>query len=134
MFSQDTHLVRPNLIYVNPEKSFRGTNGEPPSEASQLRKGGAGVPPEMFKNLYCKWCNVSLHCAMPQSGNFAIQAKSLFQSSLNLHFLFGASRLFTGGSAITYPENVENSARNHPDRLRKTLRPTFQRSNLGTVG
>ena len=26
-------------IHVNPERSFRGTNGNPPSEASQLRKG-----------------------------------------------------------------------------------------------
>ena len=95
-----------------------------------------------------------LHCAMPVSGNFAIQAKSLFQSSLNLHFLFGASRFFGWGSAIAYPENVENSARNYAenagdypigihhhrhavrpftDRLRKTLRPTFQLSNLGAV-
>ena len=32
-------------IHVNPERSFRGTNGEPPSEASQLRKGGQGVSP-----------------------------------------------------------------------------------------
>ena len=28
------------IIHVNPERSFGGTNGEPPSEASQLRKGG----------------------------------------------------------------------------------------------
>ena len=55
------------------------------------------------------------YCAMPLSGNFAIQAKSLFQSSLNLHFLFGASSFFTDGSAIAYPENVENSARNYPE-------------------
>ena len=41
---------------------------------------------------------ITLCHAMPQSGNFAIQAKSLFQSSLNLHFLFGASRFFTGRS------------------------------------
>ena len=98
-----------------------------------------------------------LHCAMPVSGNFAIQAESLFQSSLNLDFLFGASRFIPLGSAIAYPENVENSARNYPenagdcpigihnprlavrrvftDRLRKTLRPTFQLpvSNLGAV-
>ena len=46
-------------IHVNPERSFRGTNGEPASEASQLRKVGPGVPPEIFKNLYCKWCNLS---------------------------------------------------------------------------
>ena len=98
-----------------------------------------------------------LHCAMPVSGNFAIQAESLFQSSLNLDFLFGASRFIPLGSAIAYPENVENSARNYPenagdcpigihnprlavrrvftDRLRKTLRPTFQLPvpNLGAV-
>ena len=92
-------------------------------------QGGCGGPPEIVKNLHYKCCNLSLHCAMPQSGNFAIQAKSLFQSSLNLHFLFGASRLFTGGSAITYPENVENSARNHPDRLRKTMGLCARRFN-----
>ena len=32
-------------IHVNPERSFGGTNGEPPSEASSLRKGGPGVLP-----------------------------------------------------------------------------------------
>ena len=46
------------FIHVNPERSFGGTNGEPPSEASQLRKGGRGVPPENFKNLHCKWGNL----------------------------------------------------------------------------
>ena len=51
-----------------------------------------------------------LHCAMPLSGNFAIQAKSLLQSSLNLHFLFGAI-FFNGGFTISYPKNMENSAR-----------------------
>ena len=30
-------------LHVNPERSFGGTNGEPPSEASQLWKGGPGV-------------------------------------------------------------------------------------------
>ena len=46
-------------IHVNPERSFGGTNGEPPSEASQLRKGGTGgPPPENFKNLHGKWCNL----------------------------------------------------------------------------
>ena len=79
-----------------------------------------------------------LHGAMPLSGNFAIQAKSLFQSSLNLHFLFGASRFFTGGSAIAYPENVENSARNCPENAgdypigihhpRHAVRPLIHRS------
>ena len=37
-----------DIIHVNPERSFRGTNGDPPSEASQLRKGGPGVPPRNF--------------------------------------------------------------------------------------
>ena len=32
-------------IHVNPEISFGGTNGEPPSEARQLWKGGSGVLP-----------------------------------------------------------------------------------------
>ena len=32
-------------IHVNPERSFGGTNGEPPSEASERRKGGPGVLP-----------------------------------------------------------------------------------------
>ena len=32
-------------IHVNPERSFGGPNGEPPSEASQHRKGGPGVLP-----------------------------------------------------------------------------------------
>ena len=78
------------------------------------------------------------HCVMPQSGNFAIQANALFQYSLNLHFLFGASRFFTGGSVIAYPETVENSARNHPENAgdyligihhpRHAARPCIHRS------
>ena len=37
---------------VNPERSFGGTNGEPPSEASQLRKGGPGVLPRKISKTY----------------------------------------------------------------------------------
>ena len=40
------------LIHVNPERSFWGTNGEPPSEASQLRKGGPGVLPRKISKTY----------------------------------------------------------------------------------
>ena len=36
-------------IHVNPERSFGGTNGEPPREASQLRKGRPGVSPGNFQ-------------------------------------------------------------------------------------
>ena len=39
-------------IHVNPERSFGGTNGEPPSEASQLRKGGPGVLPRKISKTY----------------------------------------------------------------------------------
>ena len=39
-------------IHVNPERSFGGTNGEPPSEASQLRKGGPGVLPRKMSKTY----------------------------------------------------------------------------------
>ena len=39
-------------IHVNPERSFGGTNGEPPSEASQLRKGGPGVQPRKISKTY----------------------------------------------------------------------------------
>ena len=48
-----------------------------------------------------------LHCAMPLSGNFAIQAPPILVKlafTLRCHF-------FNGGSAISYPENMENSAR-----------------------
>ena len=41
----DTKVGGGDRIHVNPERSFGGTNGEPPSEASQLRKGGPGVLP-----------------------------------------------------------------------------------------
>ena len=37
------HINVPKYIHVNPERSFGGTNEEPPSEASKLRKGGPGV-------------------------------------------------------------------------------------------
>ena len=39
-------------IHVNPERIFGGTNGEPPSEASQLRKGGPGVLPRKISKTY----------------------------------------------------------------------------------
>ena len=56
------HVYLHIIIHVDLERSFGGTNGEPPSEASQLRKGGpggpGGPPPENFKNLHCKWCNL----------------------------------------------------------------------------
>ena len=39
-------------IHVNPERSFGGTYGEPPSEASQLRKGGPGVLPRKISKTY----------------------------------------------------------------------------------
>ena len=39
-------------IHVNPERSFGGTNGEPPSEASQLRKGGPGVLARKISKTY----------------------------------------------------------------------------------
>ena len=35
-----------------PERSFGGTNGEPPSEASQPRKGGPGVLPRKISKTY----------------------------------------------------------------------------------
>ena len=39
-------------LHVNPERSFGGTNGEPPSEARQLRKGGPGVLPLKISKTY----------------------------------------------------------------------------------
>ena len=39
-------------IHVNPERSFGGTNGEPPSESSQLLKGGPGVLPRKISKTY----------------------------------------------------------------------------------
>ena len=38
--------------YMSTQRTFRGTNGEPPSEASQLRKGGPGVVPQKFSETY----------------------------------------------------------------------------------
>ena len=39
-------------IHVNPERICGGTNGEVPSEASQLRKGGPGVTPRTISKTY----------------------------------------------------------------------------------
>ena len=39
-------------IHVNPERSFGGTNGEPPSEARQLRKGSPGALPRKMSTTY----------------------------------------------------------------------------------
>ena len=36
-------------IHVNPERSFRGTNDGPSSEASQALEGGSGGPPRKLK-------------------------------------------------------------------------------------
>ena len=44
--------IRGHSIHVNPERSFGGTNGEPPSEACQLRKGGPGVLPRQILKTY----------------------------------------------------------------------------------
>ena len=103
------------------------------STLSWCRRTSVRPPDDMEKSVAHR-----LHCAMPQSDNFANHAKSLFQSSLNLHFLFGASRFFTGGSAIAYPKNVENSGRNHPENAgdypigihhhRHVVRPRIHRS------
>ena len=41
-----------SFIHVNPERSFGGTHGEPPSEASQCRKGGPGVVPRKISKTY----------------------------------------------------------------------------------
>ena len=45
-------------IHVNPERNLGGTNGEPPSEASQLRKGGPGVLPRKIKKTYMANCAI----------------------------------------------------------------------------
>ena len=58
-----------------------------------------------------------LHCAMPLSGNFAIQARPILQSSLNLHFLFGAI-FFNRGSAIP---RIWKTARARAQMIEKTL-------------
>ena len=52
-----TQVIRSieNDRHVNPERSFGGTNGEPPSEASEaseLRKGGPGVFPRKISKTY----------------------------------------------------------------------------------
>ena len=39
-------------IHVNRERSFGGTNREPSTEASQLRKGGPGVLPRKISKTY----------------------------------------------------------------------------------
>ena len=43
------HIKYRDSIHVNPERSFGGTNGEPPSEASPLRKGVPGSSPGKFQ-------------------------------------------------------------------------------------
>ena len=48
----DTKVGGGDGIHVKPERSFGGPNGEPPSEASQLRKGGPGVLPRKISKTY----------------------------------------------------------------------------------
>ena len=48
----DTKVGGGDGLHVNSEISFGGTNGEPPSEASQLRKGGPGVVPRKISKTY----------------------------------------------------------------------------------
>ena len=89
------------------------------------------VEPLLFVNLAWRalsWCRRTsvrppndieksiahrLHCAMPLSGNFAIQVKSLFQSSLNLHFLFGAISS-TGDLPSHIPRIWKTARANYP--------------------
>ena len=57
MYVEASALIRQDRfvtyrIHVNPERSFGGTNGEPPSEASYLRKGGPGVLPRKISKTY----------------------------------------------------------------------------------
>ena len=51
MFANDIVICSESKehIHLNPERSFGGTNGEPPSEASQLRKGARGYTPGKFQ-------------------------------------------------------------------------------------
>ena len=78
---------------------------------SWCRRTSVRPPDDIEKSVTQK-----LHWTMPLSGKFAIQATSLHQSSLNLHFLFGA--IFSTGAspshiprAIHRENNMENSAR-----------------------
>ena len=52
MSKTQENAMQRRAIHVNPERSFGGTNGEPPSEASQLRKGGQGVVPRKISKTY----------------------------------------------------------------------------------
>ena len=52
LFTSKRNVLILNRIHVNPERSCGGTNGEPPSEASQLRKGGPGVVPRKILKTY----------------------------------------------------------------------------------
>ena len=116
---------------------------------SWCRRTSVRPPDDMEKSVAHR-----LHCAMPQSGNFAIQAKSLpilikFAFSLWCQFSLGAPPSHIPRMWKTAPEIIRRtlaiiqsestaldtrSARVFTDHLRKTLRPTFQRSNLGAVG
>ena len=52
LYSDPDTKVGGDGIHVNPERSFGETNGEPPSEASQLRKGGPGALPRKISKTY----------------------------------------------------------------------------------
>ena len=54
------------ITYMSTQRErFEGQNGGPPSEARRASEGGSGgPPPDIFKNLYCKWCNLRYFLAI----------------------------------------------------------------------
>ena len=73
------------ITYMSTKReSFEGQNSGPPSEARPASEGGSGVPPpEIFKNLYCKWCYLryfyAYHFACAGANANEIDAKTLLR-------------------------------------------------------
>ena len=51
-------------IHVNPERSFGGRTGSHRAKRANFGRGSGGPPPEHFKNLHCKWCNLRYSLAI----------------------------------------------------------------------
>ena len=94
------------IAYISTQREvLEGQTGSHRAKELTSEGGSGGRPPENFKNLHCKWCNLRYSWAI----------------FVNIISLYCNKTCINYASFITARANV------------KTLRPTFQLSNLGAV-
>ena len=82
-------LFKTHAYMSTQRESFEGQNGGPPSEARRASEGGSGgPPPEIFKNLYCKWCNLRYFWAIIVNTISLYYNKTCIKRRLNYAYHF----------------------------------------------